>query len=177
MIRYLLIAFSVSLFGTAGEAAEIPRFSSWVNDYAGVLTSKDRAALEETLAAYENETTHQIAILTVASLEDESIESFSLKVANAWGLGHKRIDNGVLITLAMSEHAVRIELGTGMNRYVSNSDARGIVDSTMLPAFRRGDIAGGLKRGVERLLEACRAYKVPKPADAGKSVSRPSSNR
>jgi uncharacterized protein len=111
---------------------------------------------------YERETTHQVVVLTVKSLGGESIESVSLRVTNVWALGRKGLDNGVLVTLAPAEHQVRIKLGTGMNRYVSNAAAKAIIEETMLPTFRAGDIRRGLRRGVERLLEACRAYKVAK---------------
>lgn len=141
-------------------AAEVPVHAGRVNDYANVLPSGDRIELEKSLAAYEVETTHQVAVLTVPSLHGESINSFSLRVARAWGLGKKGLDNGVLVTLAPSEYEVRIELGTGMTKYVSNAAAQRILDETMFPAFRAGDLKGGLRRGIERLLELCRAYKV-----------------
>ncbi len=141
---------------------EVPQLAGRVNDYANVLSIEERADLEKILRAYEAETTHQIAVLTVQSLHGESIEDFSLKVANAWGLGQKGLDNGVLVTLAPEEHAVRIELGAGMNKYVSDAEAKRIIDETMLPAFRVGDMRGGLRRGVDQLLEVCRAYKIAK---------------
>jgi uncharacterized protein len=162
--RCLLPAIAaLVLLGCSSDVAEVPRLTSRVNDYAGVLSAEDRAELEKTLATYETETTHQIAILTVKTLGGESIESFSLRVANTWRLGREGFDNGVLITLAPVDHAVRIELGKGINLHVSNADAQKIVETTMIPAFRQGDYSGGLRRGVERLLEACRLYKVPKP--------------
>lgn len=167
MIRSLPLALgALLLLGSIGDAAEVPRHVGRVNDYADVLSAEARVELENTLAAYEKETTHQVAVLTVKSLGGESIESLSLRVSNAWGLGRKGIDNGVLVTLAPVDHQVRIELGTGMNRYVSDSDVKDIIDVTMLPAFRKGDFPGGLRRGVARLLSACRAYQVAKPVAA-----------
>ena len=163
MIRLLsLVSIALVLHGPTAKAAEVPQLSGRVNDYANVLPAKDRAKLEKLLSDYETETSHQVAVLTVESLHGESIEDFSLRVANAWGLGRKGLDNGVLVTLAPEEHAVRIELGTGMNKYVSDAKAKRIIDETMIPAFQAGDIAGGLRRGIARLLDACRAYKVAK---------------
>src|SRR6185312_94062 len=94
------------LLGSIGDAAEVPRLAGRVNDYAGVLPAEDRVELEKTLAAYELETTHQVAVLTVKSLSGESIESLSLRVSSAWRLGRKGFDNGVLVTLAPMEHKV-----------------------------------------------------------------------
>jgi len=165
MCRFLTSLLLAGLLqAPSGSAAEVPRLAGRVNDYADILPSSDRAYLERILSAYEAETTHQVAVLTVRSLHGESIEAFSLRVTNAWGLGQKGLNNGVLVTLAPAEHAVRIELGTGMSRYVSDAEAKRIIDETMVPAFRVGDMKGGLRRGVDRLLQACRAYKVSRRA-------------
>jgi uncharacterized protein len=131
-----------------------------VNDYAGILTSDERTALEASLATYERETTHQVVVLTVLSLHGEAIEAFSLRVANTWGLGQKEWDSGILVTVAPMEQQVRIELGVGMNRFVSDADAQQIIDETMVPAFRSGHFGQGIAGGVERLMTAGRAYKV-----------------
>jgi len=166
VIRPLSLAFVALLLhgciGKVANAAEVPVHAGHVNDYANVLPTSERIELEKSLAAYEVETTHQVAVLTVPSLHGESIETLSLRVARAWGLGRKGLDNGVLVTLAHSEQAVRIELGTGMSKYVSDAAAQRILEETMLPAFRAGDLRGGLRQGIERLLELCRAYKVSK---------------
>ncbi len=163
MTRLLSPVFmALVLLSSIANAAEVPRFSGLVNDYAHVLPVRERADLEKILRAYEVETSHQVAVLTVQSLHGEPIEDFSLRVANAWGLGQKGLDNGVLVTLAPQERAVRIELGRGMSKYVSDAATKRIIDETMIPAFRVGDMQGGLRKGVGRLLEACRAYKIAK---------------
>lgn len=141
-------------------AADVPKLQGRVNDYAGLLQPQARQSLETSLATFERETTHQIVILTVSSLGGESIEAFSLRVAKSWALGRKGLDNGVLVTLVPAEHKTRIELGFGMNRYVSDADARKIIDEAMIPAFREGHYDIGLKRGIDRLFVECRAYRV-----------------
>jgi uncharacterized membrane protein YgcG len=138
----------------------IPHRSGHINDYAGLLTSKQRAELEARLAEYEAETTHQIAVLTVQSLQGESIESFSMRVANAWKLGRKGLDNGVLVTVALKDRKIRIELGSGLSQFVSDSIAAKIIDNSMTPEFRAGQYGRGIERGVERLMAECRAYKM-----------------
>ena len=148
------------LSASVAIAADVPTLRGHVNDYAGLLRPQAREQLESSLARYENETTHQIAILTVSSLRGESIDAFSLRVAKTWALGRKGLDNGVLVTVAPTERSVRIELGTGMNRYVTDSDAKRIIDEVMIPAFREGHYDIGLLQGIDRLLVACRAYKV-----------------
>jgi uncharacterized protein len=81
-------------------------------------------------------------------------------VANAWGLGYRGVDNGILIMLAIKEHKVRIELGKGMQRYISDAEARSIIDNAMTPAFARGNFAGGLEQGIERLMADARRFVV-----------------
>ncbi|MFO1401707.1 MAG: TPM domain-containing protein [Steroidobacteraceae bacterium] len=163
-----LAAITVAAAGVGGaQPGSVPAHVGRVNDFAHLLPEGDRAVLERTLAGYEEETSHQIAVLTVSSLKGESIESYSLRVANTWRLGRKGLDDGVLVTVAPSERAVRIEVGVGMSRYVTDADAKDVISRSMIPAFRRGDMAGGIKSGVERLLILCRAYRVDRRQLAG----------
>ena len=109
---------------------------------------------------YQRETHHQVAVLTIPGLDGETIEAFSLRTANAWGLGNKGFDDGILVTLAMRERRVRSELGKGMQRFISDADAKQIVDAEMTPLFLKGDISGGLERGLERLMDDGRHFVV-----------------
>jgi uncharacterized protein len=165
-MRAFALSFSLILMAPCIGAPQpaldvpIPRLSGHVNDYADILTSKQRAELETRLAKYEAETTHQIAVLTVSSLQGASIESYSLRVANAWKLGRKGVDNGVLITVALKDRKTRIEIGSGLSRFVSDAVAAKIIDESMVPEFRTGRFGKGIERGVERLMAESRAYKV-----------------
>lgn len=163
----LLIGFGgAATPGSAGQSASrggwVPHHLGHVNDHAGVVNAEERAALEAVLNAYRLETTHEIAVLTVSSLRGEAIDAFSLRVANAWKLGRKGSDNGILMTVAPTERQVRIEVGTGMARFISDADAKQIIDETLLPAFRAGQFGRGITRGVERLMDAARAYREVK---------------
>jgi len=140
----------------------IPPLQGRVTDLANVLSPEDQDRLEAKLARYEQETSHQLAVLLVPTLSGESIEAFSLRVANAWALGHKGIDNGILVTLAMKERSVRIELGLGMEKYISDESAKSIIDGVMVPAFGKGDYAGGLEAGLDQLMEQGRRFVVPR---------------
>ena len=87
----------------SASAPWVPQLKGRVTDVAKVLSDTDRERLTDMLRSYEEETSHQIAILIIPTLSSENIESFSLRVANSWGLGHKDINNGILVTLAMKE--------------------------------------------------------------------------
>jgi uncharacterized protein len=152
------IAFQASV-GWCDERT--PRLEGWVTDLANVLSADQRQRLATKLAEYEKQTSHQIVVLTVPTLAGERIESFSLRVANAAGIGQRGVDNGVLVALAMKERAVRIELGYGFERHVSNDRARQII-ATMTPAFRNADYFGGLERGLDALMADGRRFVVPR---------------
>lgn len=174
MPRYVIVVCIFFFCCTVLEAAEyqsIPKLEGRVNDVANVLSISDRERLASMLARYERETFHQIAVLTIPALSDESIEAFSLRVANAWRLGQKGLDNGILVTLAMSERELRIELGLSMEKFITNATAQSIITSSMLPAFRTGDYAGGLKAGLEQLMLEGRKFVVT-PADVQRFKER-----
>jgi uncharacterized protein len=160
------LAFAVFLlaFGSFGAAADrqaVPRLEGRITDVVNVLSGADRERLSSLLGRYERETSHQIGVLLIPTLAGETIESYSLRVAKAWKLGRKGLDNGILVTMAMKERAVRIEVGVGFERYVSNATAQAIIENAMVPAFRRGDYAGGLHAGLEELMREGRRFVVP----------------
>ena len=170
-----LVAFAVILSGCTGHAEPVstgvsapspsaPVQKGWVTDTASVLTSSDKERLSDLLAQYHSETHHQVAVLTVSTLAGETIDAYSLRVANTWQLGYRGIDNGILVTLAMQEKKVRIELGKGMERYISDEQAKEIIDQVMIPAFRKGDFAGGLEAGLKQLMTEARRFTV-NPSD------------
>jgi len=145
---------------TAGAEAWVPRHEGWVNDTANVLSEPDRRRLSDKLSHYHEETFHQLVVLIVPTLSGESIETFASRVANSWGVGYKGLNNGILVTLAMKEHGVRIELGKGLERYISDAKVKSIIESSMTPAFAKGDFAGGLERGLDQLMEEARRFVV-----------------
>jgi len=157
------VAFTLWCAGAATAGAEpkwVPSHDGWVNDTANVLSEPDRRRLSDKLSHYHEETFHQLVVLIVPTLSGESIETFSFRVANSWGVGYKGLNNGILVTLAMKEREVRIELGKGMERYISDVKAKSIVDSSMTPAFAKGDFAGGLEHGLDQLMEEARRFVV-----------------
>jgi uncharacterized membrane protein YgcG len=106
-----------------------------------VFSAAEVDRISRMLSMYEDETSHQLAVLTVRSLDGESLESFSLRVANAWGLGQKGVDNGILVTLAPRERVARIELGLGFGPFISDAKTKEILNQSMIPAFARVSLA------------------------------------
>jgi uncharacterized protein len=163
--------FLFAPFSATADRQAIPPLEGRVTDVAKVLSEADRERFSGLLARYERETSHQIGVLLIPTLSGETIESFSLRVANSWKLGQKGLDNGILVTLAMNERAVRIELGVGMQKFISNATAQSIINNSMVPAFRKGDYAGGLQTGLEQLMNEGRRFVVT-PAERQRARQR-----
>jgi uncharacterized protein len=140
--------------------SQVPECAGRVTDPAGVLSARENARLTRMLASYEKETRHQIAVLIIPGLGGESIESYSLRVANTWGIGHKDLDNGILVVLAVDDRKVRIELGLGFERYISDARAAEIIQRDMIPSFRKEKYARGLERGLTQLMRDGRKFVV-----------------
>jgi uncharacterized membrane protein YgcG len=136
----------------------VPQLTGRINDTVNLLSPANQELLSKMLGNYEQETGHQIAVLIVPTLGGEAIESFCLRVAKAWRLGRKGIDDGIVVCVAINDRLVRIELGVGINRYISNEDAKEIIDTEMTPFFGTRDFAGGLERGLKRLMEEGRRF-------------------
>ena len=140
----------------------VPEPVGRVTDAANVLQADDRTRIESALEQYERETFHQIAVLTVPTLAGEPIESYAPRVLKAWKLGRKGIDNGILLTIAMKDQKILIELGAGMEKYISNDDAAAVIDEHIIPNFKRGDYARGIQAGVIELMRLGRRFVVKK---------------
>ena len=149
LFSYLLIFLALSAF-----ADDIPGYSGYVNDYAGVISEKDKASMESVAKEVEEKTGAQIAVLTVKSMSPyTSIDEFGMAVAEKWKVGEKDKDTGIIIILAMEERKVRIEVGYGLEGIINDAKAGRIIDNTMMPYFRGGDFSAGLRRGVFKIAD------------------------
>ncbi len=132
--------------------------------------------LEATLASFESETSHQIAVLTVPTTGGEPIESFSLRVAESWKLGNKGADNGILLIVASQDRKARIEVGYGLEGAVPDVIAKRVIEDVMIPRFRAGDMPGGIEAATDALMKAARGEQIPfaqQPQHADRQVNDP----
>lgn len=129
-------------------AADVPYLSGRITDNAEVLGAGTKQRLNALLKAHELETGNQIAVLTVNSLEGESVEEYAHTVFNAWKLGQKGQDNGVLVLVAPSERRMRIEVGYGLEGTLTDVAASRIIRNVMTPRFKDGDFDAGIEAGV-----------------------------
>jgi len=144
-------------------AIPVPALSGRVNDYASMISAPTRAEIEAKLQQLEATESTQIVILTVPSLQGDPIENFSIKVAEAWKIGHKGSDNGVLLIVSRDDHKVRIEVGYGLEGKLTDLLAGRIIRDEIYPAFKIGQFDAGFSRAVEVLIAAVHGEYKAKP--------------
>ena len=132
---------------------DIPTQSGFVTDLAEVLSTDDINSLNEVLSKYQAETSHQIAILVVNSLNGEPISDYALHVASSWKLGTAELNNGILIVLSIKDHELRIELGKGFENYISDQRAQEIIDNEMAPYLKQRNYGKAITQGVQVLMK------------------------
>jgi len=156
-------AVLVSLPAFPVHAREVPALSGRVNDLAEVLSPDVERTLEGRLEAYEASTGHQLAVLTVASLDGDPIEDFAIRVVEAWKLGRTEADDGVLLLVAVDDRKMRIEVGYGLEGAIPDLLASRIIREVLTPAFRQGDFDGGISRALDLLQRAAQGEAVRLP--------------
>jgi uncharacterized protein len=140
----------------AAKAAEpvFPALSGRVVDEAGLLSAAERDRLVGQLAAHERATGPQVVVVTLRSLQGLPIEDFGYRLGRVWGIGEKGKNTGALLVVAPSEHAVRIEVGYGLEGLLTDALARSIIERDILPAFRQGQFARGIIDGTSAMVVA-----------------------
>jgi uncharacterized protein len=164
-IALLAVALSC-LFGGVASALDVPPLQGRVNDLANVLSPQAQRDIDARLQAYERATGHQLAVLIVPTLDGDPIEDFTIRVVEAWKLGRKGVYDGVLIFIALQEKQARIEVGYGLEGDLPDITAGRIVRDVMVPAFRGGDYALGISRGIATIAQATGGegeYRAPPP--------------
>lgn len=155
-MRRLLLGFMVLLWGLA-HAKELPQKPSpptLVNDFAGVLSSDEVRSLEDKLRTYYDTTSTQIAIVIEKSLEGEDAFDYSVRLAEAWGIGEKGKNNGVLIYVATDDRKVRIQNGYGMEGTITDALSKRIIEEQIKPNFRSGNYYQGLDEATTVVIQA-----------------------
>jgi uncharacterized protein len=142
---FAIVALAVAApLGAAGPPVPATP-PNYVVDLAGVIDDGVEARMNAQLRELEERTTAQVVVLTLPTLEGESLEAFSIDLAhNRWKLGQKGKDNGVLLTLAMQERKYRVEVGYGLEGALPDSLVGSLGRELLVPAFRAGDFGGGL---------------------------------
>ena len=137
---------------TATSSSLFPDLTGQVVDEARLLTENDERELAAELKVLEDRNTDQVVVVTVLSLRGYSIEEYGRNLGNHWGIGTREKNNGALLIVAPNEHKVRIEVGRGLEPFLTDEIAKKIIDKNIVPHFREGDYAGGIRDGVNAML-------------------------
>lgn len=162
-MRFLLLFLAVFIFATPVLALEVPPLEGRINDRAGILSAETKKQLTETLAAFEKKSSHQIAVLLIPSLEGESLEDYSIRVASAWKIGQKGVDNGILLLIARDDHKMRIEVGYGLEGSLTDARSSEIIRNDIAPHFKQNDFDGGVTAGLQSIMAAVESSPLSEP--------------
>ena len=141
----------------------VPPLKARVTDLTGTLTPAQQNELEQTLQTFEARKGSQIAVLVVPTTQPEAIEQYAIRVAEAWKLGRKGVDDGALLLVAKDDRALRIEVGYGLEGVIPDAVAKRVVAEIIVPYLKQGDFYGGIRAGVDRLVRLIDGEPLPPP--------------
>jgi len=167
--RASLLALLICWAFVALADVAVPPLSGRVVDQTGTLTAGDIASLTQKLRDLEERKGSQVAVLIVPTTQPEAIEQFSIRVAEAWKVGRKRIDDGAILVVAKNDRKLRIEVGYGLEGSLTDATANRIINETIVPKFRNGDFAGGISAGVDKMVAVVDGEKLPAPVAQGQN--------
>jgi len=171
-LKSLFLLLLLILLPLPLQALDIPQLTKRVNDYAAVLSPGVAANLEQKLAGFERDQSTQIVVLTIPSLQGDDIAQFAIKVADAWKIGQKGKDNGVLLILARAERKVRIEVGMGLQGVLPDITTSRIIRDQMRPYLKTNDYDRGITAGVDGIIAATKGEFKSSPQDVGRKPHR-----
>lgn len=146
-----VVLLMLMLVPTISAAPLVPKLVGVVNDYADVLTSEEEKALSEILLVEEASSSNQLVVLTVKSLEGETVEDYAMQVAKDWKLGQADKDNGILLIVSTNDRKIRIEVGYGLEAVIPDGIAGQIIRDHIGPALKDDKYYDGLLAGVTQI--------------------------
>ncbi len=161
----LLFLFSSLFLSSTLYSLNIPPVpNTYISDGAGLLSSSTQQALEQQLAQFERETTNQILVAAFPDLQGDTIEEFSIRLAEKWKPGQTGRDNGVILVVSKGDRKVRIEVGYGLEGALTDALSKSILENEILPHFKRGEFDHGVLSGVAAIQKAIVGEYQAKPA-------------
>lgn len=175
IMKILCVIITVMLLPHLTWALEVPQLRGRVNDYANLLSPGVSQRLEQALADFERSDSTQIVVLTINSLEGESLEEYSIRVAEAWRIGQTKLDNGAILLIAKQERKIRIEVGRGLEGVLTDLVSGRIIRGDISPYFKKNDYDSGITAGVSSIMQVVRGEYRAQPRDLkqGKKSAEP----
>ena len=164
VLRSLALALLLSVSLGVGADVPVPTLAARVTDGTGTLKAEEQQTLDQTLQAFERKKGSQIAVLIVRTTAPDTIEQYGIRVADAWRIGRKKVDDGAILIVAKDDRAVRIEVGYGLEGALNDATSERIVREIIVPRFQQGDFYGGIAAGVDRMIRVIDGEPLPPPA-------------
>jgi len=151
----IFLVFSLNVTGQIQKGTAIPKPIGYVSDFERIYTPGEIHTLDSIMADFERRTTIQIAIITIDTtmMKKEELDSWTLKVANAWGLGQKQKNNGILIGISVGYRVMRIQNGYGIQKMLSDEETKEIVSNNFVPFFKESKYFEGTLSGLQALMK------------------------
>lgn len=134
--------------------------TGYVNDFANLLSDEEEISLEQTLSDFDRDTSNQVSVVTIGTLDGDTVENYATKLFSEWGIGGEKNDNGVLLLIARDEREMRIEVGYGLEGALTDIQANDIIENSIAPAFRGERYGEGVRLAVEDIMMATRGEYV-----------------
>jgi uncharacterized protein len=170
-----LLLGGLTFTGLAHAEVAVPPLTQRVTDLTATLDAQQVRKLESRLAAFEARKGAQLAVLIVPSTKPETIEQYGIRVADAWKLGRKGVDDGALLLIAKDDHKLRIEVGYGLEGALPDATANRIIDEIIVPRFKRGDFYSGIESGTATMMQVIDGEPLP-PPPTGRSTAGGNNN-
>ena len=161
VVQTLLIFVFICICQAANSAPVFPKLVGRVVDEANLLSASDKQELSAMLARHEQETSNQLVVVTVDSLQGYAIEDYGYQLGRQWGIGQGDKNNGVILLVAPHERLVRIEVGYGLEGVLTDALSKNIIETVILPQFRNNNYPAGIKEGVQSIINALAGTYAP----------------
>jgi uncharacterized protein len=166
-MRKIFLSLIILTVTISASALDVPGLTGRVNDYASMLSPEAKASIENKLANLEKSDSTQIVILTIPSLEGDALEDYSIRVAEKWKIGQKKIDNGAILLIVKNDRKIRIEVGRGLEGKLTDLKSRRVISEHIRPKFKTGDFSSGIEAGADALISIVKGEFQSSDAPAG----------
>lgn len=172
MLLLLAVWMSVCIHAAEGDPQPVPKLDKRVTDQTATLSSAEEARIEARLKAFEVKKGAQIAVLIVGTTQPETIFDYAVRVTDAWKLGRKDVDDGVLFVIAKNDRKLQILTGRGTQGVLTDAMSKRIITEVVAPKFRANDFAGGIDDGVAKIIDVLQGEALPPPPEKRATVQQ-----
>ena len=152
-IKLLLVTFL--LFSISSFSQDIPKHNgTLVNDFANIIPDDQESNLRKMVKDYENKTSIQMCVVTITSLEGSSVEDYANTLFKTWGIGQKELNNGLLVLVSLNDKKWRIEVGYGLEEWITDSYSKSVGEINFKPNFRKGDYYAGINMALKNFISS-----------------------